>query len=81
MLLKLKKGNHLLETRDIERLINPHEATILGRVQWGEEEQDPETLDKNDLCFPSGESLPLCWRDAHYRDDEWRSRLPGRERS
>ena len=75
MLLKLKEGNHLMAVDDIESLINPCEQTVVGRLHWGEEEQDPETFAKDDLCFPSGEELPRCWRDAHYRDEEVRGRL------
>ena len=78
MLLKLKKDNHLMEVEDIAPLINPCEKTVVGRLQWGEEEQDPETFAKDDLCFPSGEELPRCWRDAHYRDDELQDRLAGK---
>ncbi len=80
MLLKLKRENHLMEVEDLESLMNPFEKAVQGRIQWGEEEQDPEAFHKDDLCFPSGESLPQCWRDAHYRDDEWRNRRPARER-
>jgi hypothetical protein len=32
--------------------------------------QDPEKFKKTDLCFLSGEALPRCWVDAHYRDEE-----------
>jgi hypothetical protein len=34
----------------------------------GQEEQDPETFMKQNLVFPSGENLPLCWLDANYRN-------------
>jgi hypothetical protein len=30
--------------------------------------QDPEKFAKSELQFPSGEPLPRCWLDAHYRD-------------
>ena len=33
--------------------------------------EDPmEKFAKADLQFPSGEPLPRCWLDAHYRDQE-----------
>ena len=43
---------------------------VVGRYQYGEEVQDPEKFKKSDLMFLSGESLPRCWTDPHYRDDE-----------
>jgi len=39
---------------------------VLGRLQAGEELQDPTALNKAELSFPSGESLPRCWLDPHY---------------
>lgn len=70
MLLKLRERNLLLEVQDINDLVNPFYDKVSGRLQRGEEQQDPEPFNKEDLCFPSGESLPLCWRDSHYRDEE-----------
>ena len=74
MLLKQNKGKggHLVELAEIGDLINPNHTHIEGRVDYGEELQDPEQYAKTDLMFPSGESLPLCWIDPHYRDDELR---------
>jgi hypothetical protein len=43
---------------------------LIGRYQHGEEMQDPEKFNKSDLSFLSGESLPRCWVDAHYREGE-----------
>ena len=40
------------------------------RLTFGEEIQDPEKFNKSDLMFLSGEALPRCWMDSHYRDDE-----------
>jgi len=30
--------------------------------------QDPEKVEKAELLFPSGEALPKCWIDPHYKD-------------
>jgi hypothetical protein len=30
--------------------------------------QDPEKFDKAEIEFPSGEDLPRCWLDSHYRE-------------
>ena len=43
------------------------ELLISGRIQNGEEEQEPEAFDKNALLFPSGEALPKCWFDSDYK--------------
>jgi hypothetical protein len=67
MLLHNKQKDTLVEVLDLEALINPTEAQVLGQVQSGQEEQDPEPSPKKDLIFPSGESLPRCWVDADYR--------------
>jgi hypothetical protein len=67
MLLHNKQKDTLVEVLDLEALINPTEAQVLGQVQSGQEEQDPEPSPKQDLIFPSGESLPRCWVDANYR--------------
>ena len=68
MLLQDKQTGHLVEIHDFEALISPLKSTIPGRLQAGEEEQDPEEYDKQQLVFPSGESLPRCWIDENYKD-------------
>ncbi len=70
MLLKLRASNRLVVVTDLNDLVNPFHESVLARPQWGEEEQDPESFPKEQLCFPSGESLPRCWWDEHYRDEE-----------
>jgi len=70
MLLKLAEDRHLVAVNDIAELTNPLKPSVHGRLQWGEEEQEPESFAKESLCFPSGEALPRCWCDEHYRDAE-----------
>jgi hypothetical protein len=41
---------------------------VVGRFHAGEEMQDPEKFTKKEMLFPSGEELPRCWLDAHYRE-------------
>lgn len=67
MFLKNKKDGALIKVLDAEAVINPMQPTISGRIQNGEEEQDPEEFDKNSLTFPSNESLPQCWIDPDYQ--------------
>jgi hypothetical protein len=67
MLLQNKQTGTLIEVIDVKALVNPAEAQISGRVQEGQEEQDPEKFAKQNLIFPSGEELPKCWLDAEYQ--------------
>jgi hypothetical protein len=67
MLLQDKQNGVLVEILDTVALINPSTAEVPGRIQAGEEEQEPEKFDKSALIFPSGENLPRCWVDAEYQ--------------
>ncbi|NMG20111.1 acetyltransferase [Brasilonema bromeliae] len=68
MLLQDKQTGQLVEIRDFEALISPLKPTVAGQLQAGEEEQEPEDFKKEQLLFPSGESLPRCWIDENYKD-------------
>jgi hypothetical protein len=67
MLLQNKQDGTLIKVLDVDTLINPSHDQVPGRTQSGQEEQDPETFSKQELVFPSGESLPQCWLDANYK--------------
>lgn len=66
-MLQDKETGNLVEVMDVQSLIDPSNSEIVIQVQAGEEEQDPEPLQKKNLSFPSGEDLPRCWLDANYR--------------
>ena len=70
MLLRQKSTGHMLEVADLIELMNLNHAEVPGRIQEGEEQQDLEPFRKSELVFLSGEPLPRCWTDPHYRDDE-----------
>lgn len=70
MLLTERSSGHIVEVLDVRALVNPHEMAVKARADYGEEAQPPERFAKATLCFPSGEPLPACWTDPHYRDDE-----------
>ena len=70
MLLKQKSNGHMIEVANFVDLINLNINEVVGRYQEGEEVQDPDKFNKQDLVFLSGEELPRCWLDPHYRDDE-----------
>ncbi|MCU7920193.1 MAG: acetyltransferase [Candidatus Thiodiazotropha sp. (ex Dulcina madagascariensis)] len=67
MFLMQKNTDKLVEILGLADLINPNHDEIVGRYHAGEELQDAETFAKDEMKFPSGESLPLCWLDANYR--------------
>ena len=68
MFLKYQQDGALVEVQDIKMLVDPNESKISGRIQSGQEEQDLTDYEKVDLIFLSGEDLPRCWVDEHYRD-------------
>ena len=70
MLLKQLSSGHMVEVLSLVDLINLNRDEVVGRYQEGEEAQDPIKIKKADLVFLSGEKLPRCWTDPHYRDDE-----------
>ena len=70
MLLRQRTSGHMVEVKNMIDLINLNSDEVSGRFQEGEEAQDLDTFKKNDLVFLSGEELPQCWVDPHYRDDE-----------
>lgn len=67
MFLQDKTTGTMVEIMNPESLFNPVEDTVSARTQEGQEEQDPRSVKKASLIFPSGESLPRCWLDANYR--------------
>ena len=72
MLLKERDTGHMTEVLSIVDLINLNCDEVIGRYQEGEDVQDPMRFKKSNLVFLSGENLPRCWTDPHYRDDEIR---------
>ncbi len=70
MFLQQKLNHEMLEVLSLNELFDPFNETLIGRYQHGEEVQDPEKFKKTNLQFLSGEELPECWLNAHYRDNE-----------
>jgi len=70
MLLKQKSNGHMIEVVNFIDLVDLNNEEVVGRYQEGEEPQDHGKFKKQDLVFLSGEELPKCWFDPHYRDDE-----------
>ena len=70
MLLKNSANDHLIEILNVTDLFDPFKTEVMGRYQHGEEAQEPEKFSKKELIFLSGEVLPKCWVNPHYRDNE-----------
>ena len=70
MFLQEKLHHEMIEILSLNDLFDPFNKTLVGRYQHGEEVQDPEKFNKSNLQFLSGEDLPECWLEAHYRDNE-----------
>ncbi|MEB3182510.1 MAG: acetyltransferase [Nostocaceae cyanobacterium] len=70
MLMQDKTTGVLVKILDVEELINPNKNDISGQSQSGQEEQQPESFNKENLIFPSGEQLPRCWIDVDYKKAE-----------
>ncbi len=61
MYLKHVPSNELIEVIDLQDVINPFSSSVLARSYRNDQQQRAEHYPKNELVFPSGESLPLCW--------------------
>lgn len=68
MFLMHKPTGDLIEILTLDKLFNPCITDVIGRDHFGEEMQEPASYEKTEMAFPSGEALPRCWMDAHYRD-------------
>ncbi|MCT7982725.1 acetyltransferase [Laspinema sp. A4] len=67
MFLEQKSTGNLIEIVKTEDLSDPSCGEVEGRSHAGEEMQEVEAFAKEDLKFPSGETLPICWLDPNYR--------------
>jgi len=70
MFLKERESGHMVEVLNLSDLFDLYRDEILACYQCGEEAQDPEIFKKSTLIFLSGEELPRCWTDPHYRENE-----------
>jgi hypothetical protein len=68
MFLQHTPTNCLVEILEVHELWDSTLDKVVGRFHAGEELQDPERFSKSHLIFPSGEPLPRCWLDSHYRE-------------
>ena len=68
MLLVDKKTGKSVEVMYLSELFSLYEEELEGRYQVGDEVLVTDSFRKSDLQFASGEPLPKCWTDPHYRD-------------
>jgi len=67
MFLKNARNGDLAEVVNVSELIDPNASSVTVCYHAGEEAADPMAADKAGMVFPSGEALPKCWLDSHYR--------------
>ena len=58
----------IVEAIEPGAVFDPFVESIQARSQAYEDAMDIDSYQKSELLFPSGEPLPLCWRDSRYRD-------------
>jgi len=68
MFLRHSQSGDLVEVIELRAVFDPFVESILARSQAGEDTMDIHSYEKSELLFPSGETLPLCGRDSHYRE-------------
>jgi hypothetical protein len=68
MFVKRRDDETLIKVVNAEDLIDPFKEAVEGKQEGGQSEQPPESFEKSQLVFPSGESLPQCWMDPKYRE-------------
>ena len=68
MFVQQKRTKNLIEVLTLQDLYDPFSKEIIGQSHAGEELQDEASYIKSELIFPSGEELPRCWIDPHYRE-------------
>ena len=67
MFLQRKFDKDIIEVLELQELFDPCVKEFLGRSHCGQEIQEPEMYPKEDMVFPSGEQLPICWLQPNYR--------------
>ncbi len=67
MFLKHKPSGDIVEILDLDALFDSFKPEVKGRFHAGEEMPDPSGFRKSEMVFLSGEQLPRCWVDPHYR--------------
>jgi hypothetical protein len=67
MYLKHIPTGDLIEVLKLSDMVDPFWATVRGKSQAGENTLNIADFYKSDLVFPSGEPLPLCWRENLHR--------------
>ncbi|MFH7027597.1 MAG: acetyltransferase [Heteroscytonema crispum UTEX LB 1556] len=68
MFLIHKPTGVLVELLTPANLFDPYCKELIAQSHAGEELQDPCPFAKSEMTFPSGEPIPRCWLDPHYRE-------------
>lgn len=67
MFVKNLNSGDLAQVDKLSELTDPTAKSVTLHYFAGEEVGEPELVEKSELIFPSGENLPKCWLDSHYR--------------
>lgn len=67
MYLRNKTNNDLAQVEKLAELTDPNLKSVVLHYFAGEEMGETMRVNKSELVFPSGEALPKCWLDSHYR--------------
>jgi len=67
MFLKNTDNGDLAQVIELSELTDPNSSFVTVQYHAGEEMGESVQVEKADVTFASGEALPKCWRDAHYR--------------
>ncbi len=67
MYLRNKTNGDLAQVEKLNELTDPNLNSVMLHYFAGEEIGEPMRAEKSELVFPSGEALPKCWFDPHYR--------------
>ena len=71
MLLKEKASGHIIEALEHHRPLRQREVDpCAAGCTTARKRRIRTQFDKQALCFLSGEDLPRCWTDPHYRDQD-----------
>jgi hypothetical protein len=68
MFLRNSRTGDLVLPVEPGALFNPLVESIKARSLTGKDATEIDLHEKSSLLFPSGEPLPLCWRDSRFRE-------------
>jgi len=68
MYLKHTPSGELVEVIDLQDVVTPYSSSVLARSYRNDKQQKAERVPKQELVFPSGEALPICWTQKAFHE-------------